>query len=71
MVLRFQGKKVFFEEASVWPWSNFIRNKTNRQEGEKGKQGRGGEMGCQGEGRGWRDPGQCLMPMHETKNKCH
>jgi hypothetical protein len=30
VVSRLQGKKAFFEEASIWPWSNSIRNKADR-----------------------------------------
>lgn len=34
VVSRLQGKKVFFEEASVWPWLKSVRSQTNSNEGE-------------------------------------
>ena len=35
VVSRLQGKKVFFEEASVWPWVKSVRSQINSHEGEK------------------------------------
>lgn len=46
VVSRLQGKKVFFEEASVWPWLKSVRSQTNSHEGEK--EGIGEQVGIRG-----------------------